>query len=59
MNLDGTGLETLFTTATGTHDNLEGLDVWSDSDGLRATMIADDNFRFFQRTEIVDYRLPD
>jgi hypothetical protein len=45
--------------ATGTHDNLEGLDVWADAEGLRATMISDDNFRFFQRTEIVDYRLPD
>jgi hypothetical protein len=59
VNLDGTGDEVLLTTATGTHDNLEGLDVWRDAEGLRATMIADDNFRFFQRTEIVDYRLPD
>lgn len=59
VNLDGTGEEVLLTTATGTHDNLEGLAVWQDQDGLRATMIADDNFRFFQRTEIVDYRLPD
>ena len=59
LNLDGTGEEVLLTTATGTHDNLEGLDVWADEEGLRATMVADDNFRFFQRTEIVDYRLPD
>ena len=57
--LDGTGEEVLLTTATGTHDNLEGLDVWRDAEGLRATMISDDNFRFFQQTEIVDYRLPD
>lgn len=59
VNLDGTGEETLLTTATGTHDNLEGLDVWADAQGLRATMISDDNFRFFQDTEFVDYRLPD
>jgi hypothetical protein len=59
VNLDGTGDEVLLTTATGTHDNLEGLDVWRDAGGLRATMISDDNFRFFQRTEIVDYRLPE
>lgn len=59
VNLDGTGDEILLTTATGTHDNLEGLAVWRDGEGLRATMIADDNFRFFQQTEIVDYRLPD
>jgi hypothetical protein len=59
MELDGTEEEILLTTPTGTHDNLEGLAVWSDMGGLRATMISDDNFRFFQQTEIVDYRLPD
>lgn len=59
VNLDGTGDEVLLTTATGTHDNLEGLAVWEDAQGLRATMISDDNFRFFQRTEIVEYRIPD
>lgn len=59
INLDGTGDRILLTTPTGTHDNLEGLAIWQDAEGLRATMISDDNFRFFQRTEIVDYRLPD
>ena len=59
VGLDGGGEETLLTTSTGTHDNLEGIAVWEDAEGLRATMIADDNFRFFQQTEIVDYRLPD
>jgi hypothetical protein len=59
VGLDGTDEEILLTTSTGTHDNLEGLAVWADAAGLRATMISDDNFRFFQRTEIVDYRLPD
>lgn len=50
--------QTLFETRTGTHDNLEGLAVWRDADGvLRATMIADDNFSFFQRTEIVEYAI--
>ncbi|SDE13117.1 esterase-like activity of phytase family protein [Ruegeria marina] len=52
--------ETLFQSRTGKHDNLEGLSVWRDTQGqLRATMISDDNFRFLQRTEIVEYRLPD
>lgn len=59
FNLDGAGEEILLTTATGTHDNLEGLDVWADAAGLRATMISDDNFHFFQQTQFVDYRLPD
>jgi hypothetical protein len=59
INLDGTGEETLLTTATGTHDNLEGVAIWADAEGLRATMVSDDNLRFFQQTQFVDYRLPD
>lgn len=44
----------------GTHTNLEGLAIWRDAqDHLRATMIADNNFRGFLPTEIVEYRLPD
>ncbi len=50
----------LLETASGTYDNLEGVSVWRDAGGrLRATMISDDNFKFFQRTEIVEYALPD
>jgi len=45
-------------TSTGTHDNLEGIAVWQDPAGdIRLTMISDDNFRIFQRTEFVEYRL--
>ncbi|MDA8747657.1 esterase-like activity of phytase family protein [Litoreibacter sp.] len=48
----------LLVTPTGTHDNLEGLSVWRDAKGdIRVTMISDDNFKFFQRTEFVEYRL--
>ncbi|WP_240758206.1 esterase-like activity of phytase family protein [Palleronia sediminis] len=51
--------ETLLRTPGGTHDNLEGISVWRDGAGdLRLTMISDDNFRFFQRTELVEYRVP-
>lgn len=51
--------QTLLTTDAGTHDNLEGLSVWRDGDGaLRATMISDDNFLKIQRTELIEYRLP-
>lgn len=47
-------------TSPRTHDNLEGLSVWRDEGGaLRLTMISDDNFNFFQSTEIVEYRLAD
>lgn len=45
---------------TGFHDNLEGISVWRDDAGyLRLTLISDDNFMPFQRTEIVEYRLGD
>lgn len=53
------GEETLLVTTTGTHDNLEGLAVWQDEFGqMRLTMVSDDNFLFYQKTEIVEYRLP-
>jgi hypothetical protein len=40
------------------HDNLEGIHVWQDADGLRITLVSDDNLRpGLQRTELVDYRL--
>lgn len=46
----------LVQTRTGTHDNLEGVSVWRDQQGrTRITMIADDNFLFLQRTELVEY----
>lgn len=36
-------------------DNLEGLSVWRDGKGrLRLTMVSDDNFMRFQRTELVE-----
>ena len=48
--------EVLFQTRTRQHDNLEGISVWMDGQGrIRLTMIADDNFKFFQRTELVEY----
>lgn len=51
---------TLFESSTGVHDNLEGLSVWRDAAGrLRATMVSDDNFKSLQRTELVEYTLPD
>jgi len=51
--------ETLLETSVGRHDNLEGIAVWQDKAGdIRLTMISDDNFRAFQRSEFVDYRIP-
>lgn len=59
--LSETGLSderTEFQSGVGQHDNLESISVWRASDGaLRLTMISDDNFYFFQTTEIVEYRI--
>ena len=50
--------ETLLLSDYGRHDNLEGISIWQDDQNkIRATLISDDNFRFFQRTEIVEYVL--
>jgi len=50
--------EVVLETTSGLHDNLEGLSVWRDNAGdIRLTMIADDNFNFYQRSEFVEYRL--
>lgn len=52
--------ETLFQTKVGQHDNLEGLSVWRDRAGkLRLSMVSDDNYFFLQRTELVEYSVPD
>ena len=58
FDLMGGSEEVLLQTANGTHDNLEGISIWqSPDDGLVMTLISDDNFRFFQRTEVVEYRI--
>lgn len=52
--------EILLQTRFRVHDNLEGISVWRDASGrLRLTMVSDDNFSRFQRTEIVEYAVPD
>jgi hypothetical protein len=50
--------QVLLSTRVFEHDNLEGIAVWRDTSGaIRLTMISDDNFRAFQRTEFVEYRI--
>jgi hypothetical protein len=50
--------DTLFQSAYLEHGNLEGLAVWRDAEGaIRLTMISDNNFKSFQRTEFVEYRV--
>lgn len=59
FSLTGQDEEVLLNTRTGVHGNLEGISVWEDAEGLRMTLIADDNFQFFQQTVIVEYRITD
>lgn len=50
--------EVVLESAFGEHGNLEGLSVWRDEWGqIRLTMIADNNFKFFLKSEIVEYSL--
>lgn len=51
--------EILLETKPLQYDNLEGIAVWQDAEGIRVTMISDDNFLILQRTELVEYRLRD
>ncbi|KIN74626.1 Phytase-like domain containing protein [Sulfitobacter guttiformis KCTC 32187] len=47
---------TLMTSIPARYDNLEGISVWSDQDGLmHVTLISDDNFFALQRTQIVEF----
>lgn len=58
---DDTGItrdERLFTSITGAFDNLEGLSVWQDAEGhIRLTMLSDDNYKWFQQTQFVEFSL--
>lgn len=49
--------EILLESTTLQYDNLEGISVWDDGQGIRMTMISDDNFLPVQRTELVEYRI--
>ncbi|WP_303435866.1 esterase-like activity of phytase family protein [Salipiger sp. 1_MG-2023] len=41
-------------------DNLEGIAVWRDDTGeIRLTMVSDDNFNPLQKTELVEFRVPE
>ncbi|SDX86442.1 esterase-like activity of phytase family protein [Citreimonas salinaria] len=57
---DGLGEEiVLLVSPLRRHDNLEGLSVWRDESGaIRLTMISDDNENLLQKTQLVEYRLP-
>jgi len=47
--------EVLLTTSAGRFDNLEGIALWRSMDGqLRVVLISDDNFKFYQRNQMLE-----
>ena len=56
-NLETRELVTIWETQPNEMGNLEGVSVWQAEDGLRATMISDNNGRPNVPTEIVEIRL--
>ncbi len=50
-------IETLWESQRGAYDNLEGLSVWYDDDGLRVTMVTDNNSDVDEPTTFVEARL--
>lgn len=50
--------EEILVTPHGQFDNLEAIALWQEPDGaLRITLLSDDNFNPFQRTEFVEFRV--
>ncbi|ARJ69580.1 esterase-like activity of phytase family protein [Paracoccus contaminans] len=49
--------ETLIESVPRQYDNLEGIAVWRDGQGIRVTLISDDNFLFVQQTQLVEFRV--
>ena len=47
--------EELLRSTPGQYDNLEGISATPAGDAIRLTMISDDNYSFFQKTEWVEY----
>lgn len=50
--------EILLQSTVGQYDNLEGLSVWQNPNGVtHVTLISDDNFLSIQRREVIEFRL--
>ncbi len=57
---DGLGpVEPVWESGPGFFGNLEGVSIWQRDGAHYATLIADDNFASFFRSEIVELQLPD
>ena len=59
VRLDGSLDEVLWTGERGEYLNLEGISVWSDQQGLRFTLVSDNNGDQDDPTQFVEFRLTD
>ncbi len=57
VNLDGTEDVALWTSERDQFTNLEGISVWYDDQGLRLTLVSDNNRSTGEPTEFVEFRL--
>lgn len=57
VRLDGSLDEILWTGERGEFGNLEGVSVWRDDDGLRLTLVSDNNGEAGEPTQFVEFRL--
>ena len=57
VRLDGSLDETIWTSERGEFDNLEGISVWRDAEGLRLTLVSDNNGSERTPTEFVEFRV--
>ena len=57
VRLDGTEDITLWTGERGEYGNLEGIAVWEDDQGLRLTLVSDNNGSAKEATQFVEFRL--
>jgi hypothetical protein len=50
-------VEILWTGGRGEYYNLEGIAVWRDAEGLRITLVSDNNADRDEPTQFVEYRV--
>jgi len=57
IRLDGSLDETIWTSERGEFDNMEGITLWRDAEGLRMTLVSDNNGSQNVPTEFVEFRV--
>lgn len=50
-------IDVLWTSRAGEFDNLEGISLWVDAEGLRITLVSDNNANKSEPTQFIEFRL--